>query len=267
MVRNCIFTLLGFALFGVLFWAASGLGKRRFKDEEDKQEKTPYLVKVGEKIFVDPWPAPLPASELGEAEKHTFLIATTEDQLRQRFPNEYFDPDVLSRVLLQQRDMKGAEGWGGYYHNKRERTTITIDALTNAWSSYKPARHVASTKRITNDSTLIIYNYHQTDLAQVNLEFFLRHHNPNWADLLLVVNGDELKVTLPDWIMVLKRPNFGFEMCSHMTVLPVVLGKSASKLDKTLWNLKLKTKLRRKNYAYFILMNASVRGPFYPTHP
>lgn len=67
--------------------------------------------------------------------------------------------------------------------------------------------------------------------------------------------------------MVLKRPNFGFEMCSHMTVLPVVLGKSTSKLDKTVWNTKLKIKLRRKNYAYFILMNASVRGPFYPTHP
>jgi len=163
--------------------------------------------------------------------------------------------------------MKGAEGWGGYYHNKRERTTITIDALTNAWSSYKPARYVASTKDITNESTLIIYNYHQTDLAQANLEFFLRHHNPNWADLLLVVNGDELEVALPDWVMVLKRPNFGFEMCSHMTVLPVVLGKIASNLDKTVWNTKLKTKLRRKNYAYFILMNASVRGPFYPTHP
>jgi len=44
MVRNCIFTLLGFALFGVLFWATSGVGRRRSKDEEDKQEKTPYLV-------------------------------------------------------------------------------------------------------------------------------------------------------------------------------------------------------------------------------
>jgi len=113
----------------------------------------------------------------------------------------------------------------------------------------------------------VIYNYHQTDLAQANLEFFLRHHNPDWADLLLVVNGGTVEAMLPDWVMVLKRPNFGFEICSHMTVLPVVLGKIASKSDKTIWSKKLKIKLERKKYAYFILMNASVRGPFYPTHP
>jgi len=54
MVRNWIFTLLGFALFGVFFWATSDVGRRRFKDEEHKQEKTPYLVEVEGKIFVDP---------------------------------------------------------------------------------------------------------------------------------------------------------------------------------------------------------------------
>jgi len=85
--------------------------------------------------------------------------------------------------------------------------------------------------------------------------------------MLLVVNGGEVKASIPEWVMVFKRPNFGFEMCSHMTVLPFVLGKQAAESDRTEWNEELKKKLMKKTYAYFLLMNASVRGPFYPTHP
>jgi len=54
MGRNCIFTLLGFALCVVFFGATSALGRRLFKDEEDKQQRTPYIVEIEGKLFVDP---------------------------------------------------------------------------------------------------------------------------------------------------------------------------------------------------------------------
>lgn len=106
--------------------------------------------------------------------------------------------------------------------------------------------------------TLVIFNYYENSLNHENAAFFFRHHNPDWADVLLIVNGDEHTLNLPPWVKVLIRKNIGLEYCAMMEILPLILyGKPLDGNEELL-------ALWRKKYSYFMLLNASVRGPFYP---
>jgi len=106
--------------------------------------------------------------------------------------------------------------------------------------------------------TLVIFSYYETPLNHKNAAFFFRHHNPKWADVLLVVNGRKHSLKLPFWVKVLKRENIGLEFCAMMEILPLLLHGKPLDRDKEL------LALWRKKYSYFVLLNASVRGPFYP---
>lgn len=75
---------------------------------------------------------------------------------------------------------------------------------------------------------------------------------------MLVVNGIDHSLELPSWVHVLQRENLGMEFCAMMEILPLLLyGNPTNRYRKLL-------DVFRNKYSYFVLLNASVRGPFYP---
>jgi hypothetical protein len=95
--------------------------------------------------------------------------------------------------------------------------------------------------------TLITYVYSETDEARKNLIFFLNHGLHSAADFVFIFNGksnaSELLPQEPN-IQSIQRDNTCYDLGAHAEVLT----------EHDLW-------LR---YDKFILMNASVRGPFMP---
>lgn len=95
---------------------------------------------------------------------------------------------------------------------------------------------------------LILYTYHETDEALRNLNFFLKHALHDKADFVFIMNG-EYTITIPDLpnVKVIDRPNTCYDLGAYGEVL---------RADDSL----LATK-----YSRFIMINASLRGPFFPS--
>ncbi|KAK2610235.1 hypothetical protein N8I77_003685 [Diaporthe amygdali] len=98
------------------------------------------------------------------------------------------------------------------------------------------------------DRPLVTYVYSESKEARRNLQFFIAHGLHAAADFVFIFNGEtDADSLVPDapGIRSVRRPNTCYDLGSHAEVL--------SKDD--LW----------RRYSRFILMNASVRGPFMPT--
>ncbi|KAK6360947.1 hypothetical protein TWF730_007062 [Orbilia blumenaviensis] len=99
---------------------------------------------------------------------------------------------------------------------------------------------------------LILYAYHETPNARQNAEFFLAHGLHAEADFIFILNGNTtLASSIPTDnhknIKVIQRENTCFDLGAHAEVL----SRNGGELIKS--------------YKRFILMNASIRGPFLPT--
>jgi hypothetical protein len=96
---------------------------------------------------------------------------------------------------------------------------------------------------------LIIYTYSESPNARENLKFFLAKGVHGAADFFFVFNGatnaTELIPSEPN-IKVIKRENKCFDLGTVGEVL----------MKDNLW----------KGYKRFITLNASIRGPFFPTY-
>jgi len=92
---------------------------------------------------------------------------------------------------------------------------------------------------------LVLYSYNEDPGNKANAEFFFKYgyvESPN-IKFVFLDNGGDASITLPEGVERIKRANSGFDCCAF---------KEAAKTFKP------------SDYAYFVLMNASVRGPFYP---
>jgi hypothetical protein len=98
------------------------------------------------------------------------------------------------------------------------------------------------------DRPLILYSFFETPNAVSNLEFFIKHGLHGGADFIFILNGEtEAHKLLPQDhsnIHYVSRPNHCFDLGAHAEVL-------------TTGDLY-------KKYKRFILMNASIRGPYLP---
>lgn len=96
---------------------------------------------------------------------------------------------------------------------------------------------------------LVLYSYAETENARENLAFFITNALNSRADFVFVFNGEtdapDMLPSLPN-IRVIRRENKCFDLGTHGEVLAT----------DDLW----------KKYKRFIMMNASVRGPFTPTY-
>ncbi|KAF8854336.1 hypothetical protein BDZ45DRAFT_747595 [Acephala macrosclerotiorum] len=99
----------------------------------------------------------------------------------------------------------------------------------------------------TADRPLILYAFFDTPGARLNLEFFIRHALHDAADFLFVLNGEtDAANLLPkrDNIRFVKRANDCYDLGAFAEIL------TANDTYKA--------------YNRYILMNASIRGPFFP---
>lgn len=104
-----------------------------------------------------------------------------------------------------------------------------------------------STATPESDRALITYVYAETAEARKNLNFFIQHGLHSRADFVFIFNGEtDAPALLPDApnIRSVRRNNTCYDLGSHAEVLQA----------DGLW----------QKYKRFILMNASVRGPFMP---
>lgn len=99
-----------------------------------------------------------------------------------------------------------------------------------------------------SDRPLILYSFYETENALSNLDFFINHGLHGGADFVFILNGEtEAHKRLPQDhanIKYISRPNRCYDLGAYAEVLT--------------------TKDLYKNYKRFILMNASIRGPYVP---
>ncbi|CAD0097090.1 unnamed protein product, partial [Aureobasidium mustum] len=95
---------------------------------------------------------------------------------------------------------------------------------------------------------LILYTYHETSEALKNLNFFLKHALHNKADFIFIMNG-EYTINIPDLpnVKVIDRPNTCYDLGAYGEVL------------------RANDSLLATKYSRFIMINASLRGPFLPS--
>jgi hypothetical protein len=100
---------------------------------------------------------------------------------------------------------------------------------------------------VSSDRPLILYAYFETVTARANLEFFIAHGLHAAADFIFIMNGEGNATGLiPNEtnIKYVQRENDCYDLGAYAEVL--------TKDD--LW----------KKYGQFIMLNASIRGPFLP---
>ncbi|TKW55201.1 hypothetical protein CTA1_1249 [Colletotrichum tanaceti] len=98
------------------------------------------------------------------------------------------------------------------------------------------------------DRALILFTYAESEASRANLLFFLRHGLHGAADFVFVFNGDtDAAALVPsrENVKIVKRDATCFDLGAAGQVLR----------EGDLW----------KRYRKFILMNASLRGPFLPS--
>ncbi|KAF3906015.1 hypothetical protein ABW21_db0205255 [Orbilia brochopaga] len=101
-----------------------------------------------------------------------------------------------------------------------------------------------------SDRPLILYAYHETDNAKENALFFINHGLHDAADFVFIINGEstlQKHIPVADHITVIERGNDCYDLGAYGSVL--------TSNNSYLVN----------NHKKFILLNASIRGPFLPT--
>ncbi|CAH1778986.1 unnamed protein product [Owenia fusiformis] len=111
-----------------------------------------------------------------------------------------------------------------------------------------------------SERILVVYAYSEIAYdrydSKSNLQFFIdfaingKHHSYD-VNYVIVVNGYNCTVNIPEQnnTYVIARPNSGFDACAWKVGLDYMRNKKGDK-----W------------YKYFVLLNASVRGPFIPPY-
>lgn len=98
-----------------------------------------------------------------------------------------------------------------------------------------------------SERPLILYAYSESDNARINLEFFIAHGLHAAADFVFILNGEtDVAEIIPDEpnIRYVQRVNDCYDLGAYAEVL--------TRNDFY------------KQYKKFIMLNASIRGPFVP---
>lgn len=135
--------------------------------------------------------------------------------------------------------------------------TLAIIATLSAISAMAGASHTnplsglgkklsTLTLSKSHNSDLILYSYYETEEAQENLQFFLSHALHAQADFIFLINGNyTVQMPARSNIRVIERENKCLDLGAYHEVLSA---------NRTL-----------TRYKRFIMLNASIRGPFFPS--
>jgi len=126
---------------------------------------------------------------------------------------------------------------------------ITQEGTTDQTDQTKTevTQDVASNTNTISPLPLVLYAYSESETARPNLEFFIRHALHSAADFIFILNGITDAATiipkLPN-VRIVQRDNDCYDLGAYAEVLQ----------KDDLW----------KGYGKFIMLNASLRGPFMP---
>lgn len=131
------------------------------------------------------------------------------------------------------------------------RQDVTDDVLSKIPSINTTGGNSDSAMASSKDELrpLVLYTYAESENARLNLQFFIRNGLHGMADFVFIFNGETTApALLPDLpnIRIVRRENKCFDIGAHGEVLR----------QDNLW----------KGYKRFIVMNASIRGPFSPMY-
>lgn len=196
-------------------------------------------------------------------ERSLYLLPATIDRFRYFHPKLDIENAIFHDVLKQIDGMR--EDFSVFYHDKSIKPSLSLSAIQAAWNGSKsirkePERRNKLYTRDASGPTLVIYSYVESQLARANLEFFFRHHNPAWADVLLVTRGG-CSANVPDYVMIHHFVHKSVqEVCTSLRTWAWILEEK-----DTAGNDFVKPD-RWKRYEFFFLLNSKTRGPFYPLH-
>ena len=109
---------------------------------------------------------------------------------------------------------------------------------------------IARLKPASRNRDLILYSYHETPEASKNFAFFLRHALHAKADFIIMLNGahtvDLETLRLLRNVRIIERANRCFDLGGFYEILTDDLSLV-------------------KRYSRFMFLNASLRGPFFPS--
>lgn len=137
--------------------------------------------------------------------------------------------------------------------NAQVDTNIPVDPIIT-YSAHKGNTHAQTSNPNTSadDRPLVLYAYTETAEARVNLEFFAKHGLQSTSDFVFVFNGvTDAHALFPTPLPINVRIIFRQGGCHDLGAQAEVLLQHDSELVK--------------KYKRFVLMNASVRGPFSPS--
>jgi hypothetical protein len=130
----------------------------------------------------------------------------------------------------------------------KEESATTPDSASTKTDQELVGVPQQATKNITiSPLPLVLYAYSESETARPNLEFFIRHALNEAADFIFILNGQtDAAAIIPNLpnIRVIQRDNDCYDLGAYAEVLQ----------KDDLW----------KRYAKFIMLNASLRGPFMP---
>lgn len=138
--------------------------------------------------------------------------------------------------------------------NTQEGNAIGEIEDTTAEAVVRPShkqKENATTQAVTQPSIerpLILYAFSESDEARINIQYFIDHGLHDAADFIFILNGKtDIHKIIPQKnnINHIQRPNDCFDLGSYAEVLT-------------------KSELYKK-YRRFIMLNASLRGPFLPS--
>lgn len=148
-----------------------------------------------------------------------------------------------SRTLLPESILSPNGGSGSGTHADDEPITLGLETISND----TPFKSTGVTPEAPSNRPLILYSYSEIPSARENLEFFIAHGLHAAADFIFILNGEtdagEL-IPKKSNIKSIQRPNDCYDLGAYAEVL------TAEDLYKT--------------YKRFIMLNASIRGPFLP---
>lgn len=163
---------------------------------------------------------------------------------------------MLNRVIIEKPEVDLTEvDLQEIYSDETAKTTTATSSSPSSPATVEPGKEEKyddfnDTDPEKNASTrpLIMYAYSETENARENLRFFLAQGLHGAADFVFILNGEtdvgEALIPQKTNIAVVKRPNTCYDLGAHGEVLR----------NGDLW----------KRYGRFVLLNASVRGPFVP---
>lgn len=139
---------------------------------------------------------------------------------------------------------------GSIYCLRRSAEALDTNHLigSNTSKSYDTSR-TSLYSNPTNNDKVIIYAYYETPAARINFEFFLKHALHAHADFIFILNGPtNIDETIPraNNIRIVRKENTCYDLGSYGIVL----------------NENEREVVHR--YRWFVMMNASIRGPFMP---